>query len=325
MRAVVITRPGGPEVLEIREVETPEPQGGQVRVRVRAAGLNRADLAQREGRYPAPPGSPPDIPGLEFAGEVEALGSLARRWHPGQRVMGLVGGGGQAEYVVTHEDLLLEIPARLDFTQAAGIPEVFFTAHDAIFTQAGLRMGERLLINAAGSGVGTAGIQLARAAGATVFGISRTSEKLERAKALGLDYGLADQDFAARIREITGGEGVDVVVDMVGASYLQQNLDALAERGRLIFLAAMGGNEATLPIWALQAKRLQLRGSGLRYRSLGEKLDVVSRFAREALPLLSSGKIAPIIDRTYPLSEVRTAHEDLAANRSFGKLILTLE
>src|SRR6266705_599275 len=194
MKAVVITRPGGPEVLEIQNVETPEPLGDYIRVRVRAAGLNRADLLQRAGGYPAPAGSPSNIPGLEFAGEVDAVGSLVRAWKPGQRVMGLAGGGAQAEYILAHEGLLVEIPENLDFVQAAAVPEVFMTAHDALFTQAGLQMGERVLIHAAGSGVGTAAIQLARAAGAKVFGTSRTAEKLERATAFGLEAAIAVGD-----------------------------------------------------------------------------------------------------------------------------------
>src|SRR5947209_16571956 len=196
MRAIIITKPGGPEVLEVQDVETPEPTGDQVRVRVHASGINRADLLQRAGGYPAPPGSPPNIPGLEFAGEVDAVGPRVRTWKPGQRVMGLVGGGAQAEYVLSHEGLLVEIPQNLDFVQAAGIPEVFMTAHDALFTQASLQMGERVLIHAVGSGVGTAAMQLAHEAGATTFGTSRTPDKLQRAKELGLDVGLPDQNFA---------------------------------------------------------------------------------------------------------------------------------
>src|SRR5881227_1224117 len=208
MRAAIITRPGGPEVLEIQIVETPEPQGDYVRVRVRASGINRADLLQRAGAYPAPPGSPTQIPGMEFAGEVDAIGPLVQMWKPGQRVMGLVGGGAQAEYILSHEGLLVEIPQNLDFVQAAGIPEVFMTAHDALFTQAGLEMGERVLIHAVGSGVGTAAIQLAHAAGATTFGTSRTPDKLEKAKPLGLDVGLSDKNFAAEVQRLTSGKGV---------------------------------------------------------------------------------------------------------------------
>src|SRR5712691_5142254 len=227
MRAVVITKPGGPEVLEVQDVETPEPVGDQVRVRVHASGVNRADLLQRAGGYAAPPGSPEHIPGLEFAGEVDAVGPLVRAWKPGQRVMGLAGGGAQAEYILAHEGLLVEIPDNLNFVQAAGVPEVFITAHDALFTQAGLQMGERVLIHAAGSGVGTAAIQLAHAAGASVFGTSRTPAKLERAKALGLDVGLSDKRFADEVKQITCGEGVHVVIDFIGAPYLEQNLQAL--------------------------------------------------------------------------------------------------
>src|SRR5713101_9363767 len=218
MRAVIITRPGGPEVLEIQDVETPEPAGEQVRVRVHASGINRADLLQRAGGYPAPPGAPSNIPGLEFAGEVDAVGPLVWRWKPGQRVMGLAGGGAQAEYIVTHEGLLIEIPQNLDFVQAAGVPEVFMTAHDALFTQAGLQMGERVLIHAAGSGVGTAAIQLAHATGATTFGTSRTPSKLEAAQKLGLHVGLSDKQFAAEVKRLTHDEGVHVVLDFIGAA-----------------------------------------------------------------------------------------------------------
>src|SRR5581483_5567007 len=244
MRAVVITRYGGPEVLEVREVDTPEPVADLVRVRVRAAGLNRADLGQRQGNYPAPPGSPQDIPGMEFAGEVDVVGPLVRAWKPGQRVMGIVGGGAQAEYLLVHEGMLVEIPENLDFVQAAAIPEVFMTAHDALFTQAGLQMGERVLIHAAGSGVGTAAVQLAHTIGATVYGTSRTPDKLEQAKPLGLDVGLTAQNFADEIKQLTHGQGVHVVLDFVGAAYMEQNLDALTSWGRLVFLATLGGVQA---------------------------------------------------------------------------------
>src|SRR6266852_7948022 len=255
MRAVVITKPGGPEVLEVQDVETPEPVGDQVRVRVRASGVNRADLLQRAGGYAAPPGSPEHMPGLEFAGEVDAVGPLVRAWKPGQHVMGLAGGGAQAEYVLTHEGLLVEIPQNLDFVQAAAVPEVFMTAHDALFTQAGLQMGERVLIHAAGSGVGTAAIQLAHAAGATTFGTSRTPSKLERARQLGLDFGLSSQNFASEVNRLTNNGGVHVVLDFIGAPYLEQNLEALTAWGRIIFLSTMGGVQANVNIGMLMAKR----------------------------------------------------------------------
>ncbi len=325
MRAVVITRPGGPEVLEVQDVEKPEPVGDYVRVRVRAAGVNRADLLQRAGAYPAPPGSPSNIPGLEFAGEVDAVGSLVQRWKPGQRVMGLAGGGAQAEYILTHEGMLVEIPNNLDFVQAASIPEVFMTAHDALFTQAGLQMGERVLIHAAGSGVGTAAIQLAHAACATTFGTSRTPDKLERAKPLGLDIGLSDQHFAEEVKRLTSGEGVHVVIDFIGAPYLEQNLEALGMWGRMVFLATMGGVQANVDLRMLMSKRIMIRGVTLRARTLEEKLAVTRRFATSVVPLLASEQVKPVIEEVFPLEEVGKAHEMMAENRNFGKLVVRVD
>ena len=325
MKAVIITQPGGPEVLAIQEVETPEPVGEQVRVRVRASGLNRAELLQRAGSYPAPAGSPANIPGIEFAGEVDAVGPLVRAWQPGQRVMGLVGGGAQAEYVLTHEGLLVAIPENLDFAQAAAIPEAFMTAHDALFTQAGLRMGERVLIHAAGSGVGTAAIQLAKATGATVFGTARTPAKLELARELGLDASLSPQNFAAELRDLTGGQGVHVVLDFVGAAYLEQNIAALGMWGRMVILATLGGVQGNLNIGQLMGKRISLKGVTLRTRTLEEKMTVTRAFATSVLPLLASGKVKPIIERTYPLAEIAAAHVAMSENQNFGKLVLVLE
>ncbi|HXR65916.1 MAG TPA: NAD(P)H-quinone oxidoreductase [Ktedonobacteraceae bacterium] len=325
MKAVIITQPGGPEVLEIQDVERPEPVGEQVRVRVRASGLNRAELLQRAGSYPAPPGSPANIPGIEFAGEVDAVGSLVRAWKPGQRVMGLVGGGAQAEYVLSHEGLLVEIPENLDFAQAAGIPEAFMTAHDALFTQAGLRIGERVLIHAAGSGVSTAAIQLAKATGATVFGTARTPVKLELARELGLDAGFSPQNFAAEVQELTGGQGVHVVLDFVGAAYLEQNLQALGNWGRMVILATLGGALGNLNIGLVMGKRISLKGVTLRTRTLEEKLTVTRAFAAGVLPLLASGKVKPIIEHTYPLAEISAAHIAMGENKNFGKLILTID
>jgi NADPH:quinone reductase len=325
MKAAIITRPGGPEVLEIQEVERPEPVADLVRVRVKAAGLNRADLAQCAGYYPAPPGSPADIPGMEFAGEVDAVGPLVRAWKPGQRVMGLAGGGAQAEYIVAHEGLLVEIPDNLDFVQAAAIPEVFMTAHDALFTQAGLRIGERVLIHAAGSGVGTAAIQLASAVGATVFGTARTPSKLEQASALGLDFSLSTTDFATEIQRLTNKQGVHVVLDFIGAAYLEQNLQALGSWGRMVILATLGGVQGELNLGLLMSKRISVKGVTLRSRTLEEKLAVTRAFATSVLPLLASGKVKPIIERSYPLAEIGAAHKLMGGNQNFGKIVLTLE
>ena len=325
MRAVIITRPGGPEVLEIQDVEMLQPTGDQVRVRVHAAGINRADLLQRAGGYPAPPGSPANIPGLEFAGEVDAVGPLVLAWKPGQRVMGLTGGGAQAEYILSHEGLLVEIPQNLDFVQAAGIPEVFMTAHDALFTQAGLQMGERVLIHAAGSGVGTAAIQLAHAAGTTTFGTSRTPAKLELARELGLDIGLSGQNFAAEVNRLTNGEGVHVVIDFIGAPYLEQNLQALAPWGRIVFLSTMGGAQANVNLGMLMGKRISMRGVTMRTRTLEEKLAVTHRFATSVLPLLANGKVKPVIDQVYPLEQIGEAHRVMGENRNFGKLVVRVD
>jgi putative PIG3 family NAD(P)H quinone oxidoreductase len=325
MKAAIITQPGGPEVLKIQDVETPEPVGEQVRVRVRASGMNRADLLQRVGIYGAPAGSPSDIPGLEFAGEVDAVGSLVRTWKPGQRVMGLAGGGAQAEYILAHEGLLVEIPENLDFVQAAGVPEVFMTAHDALFTQAGLGMGERVLIHAAGSGVGTAAIQLVKAAGATAFGTARTPAKLERVRELGLDAGFSPQNFAAEIQALTGGQGVQVVLDGVGAAYLEQNLQAMGLWGRMVILGEMGGTLGNLNISLLLVKRISIKGVILRSRTLEEKLAVTRAFAASVLPLLASGRVRPIIERTYPLAEISAAHTAMGNNQNFGKIILTID
>lgn len=325
MRAVVITRPGGPEVLEIQNVETPEPVGDQVRVRIRAAGVNRADLLQRAGGYAAPPGFAADIPGLEFAGEVDAVGPLVRSYKAGQRVMGITGGGAQAEYILVHEGLLVEIPENLNFIQAAGVPEVFMTAHDGLFTQAGLQMGERVLIHAAGSGVGTAAIQLASAAGAIVFGTSRTPSKLERAKPLGLDVGFSDQNFAAEVKRLTNDAGVHVVLDFIGAPYMAQNLEALTSWGRVVFLATMGGTQANINLGLLMSKRIQIRGVTLRTRTLEEKLAVTRRFATQVVPLFATGKAKPIIEQVYSMHEIAEAHKAMGENKNFGKLIVKIE
>jgi NADPH2:quinone reductase len=330
MKAAIIVTHGGVEGLEIRDVATPaSPTADRVRVRVHAAGLNRADILQRMGHYPAPPGAPRDIPGLEFAGEVDEVGPEVRAWQPGQRVFGITAGGAQAEYVVVPESALAEIPTVLDWAEAAAVPEVFITAHDALFTQADLRMGEGLLVHAAGSGVGTAAMQLARAAGAKVFGTSRTAEKLQRAKAFGLDESLAVGDdprrFVAAISEWTNGKGVDVILDLVGAAYLEANLAALAALGRMVLVSTTSGGKATLDLAAAMHKRLRIVGTVLRSRSTEEKATATRLFARHVVPLLDSGAVRPVIDRTYQLSEIREAHTRLESNETFGKVVLIID
>jgi putative PIG3 family NAD(P)H quinone oxidoreductase len=327
MKAVVITNFGGVEGLEVHEVELPSlPTADRIRVRVHAAALNRADLLQRMGRYPAPPGYPQDIPGLEFAGEIESIGPEVRAWETGRRVFGITGGGAQAEYVVVPENQVAEIPANLDWVAAAAVPEAFITAHDALFTQARLQMGETLLVHAAGSGVGTAAIQLARAAGARVFGTSRNANKLERARRFGLNGSVAvAHDTTAVTNSVfswTAGKGMDVVLDLVGADYLDANLNALAQKGRLLFVGTTSGSKAALDLSLVMRKRLQIIGTVLRARSAEEKAAATRAFATHVVPLLASGAIEPVVDRTYKLEEIREAHQRLESNESFGKVVL---
>ncbi|HEX8293157.1 MAG TPA: NAD(P)H-quinone oxidoreductase [Pyrinomonadaceae bacterium] len=327
MLAVKIVSHEGAGRLEVREVERPSARADRVRVRVRAAGLNRADLLQKRGRYPAPPGAPADIPGLEFAGEVEQVGEDARAWRSGQRVFGITAGGAQAEYVVVPESHLAEIPRGLSFDEAAAVPEVFVTAHDALFTQANLRTGERVLIHAVGSGIGTAAAQLARAAGAgAVYGTARTAGKVERAREFGMDDGVVVGDdpraFAAAVSGWTGGAGVDVVLDLVGASYLDANLGALAPRGRLLLVGTLGGASAALNFRHVMAKRLRVVGTVLRPRSVEEKAAAVRRFAAEVVPLFGRGLVRPVVDRTFGLEDADAAYARLESNETFGKVVL---
>jgi NADPH2:quinone reductase len=313
--------------LEVSEVPKPSAVGDRVRVRVRAAGLNRADLLQKCGRYPAPPGAPSDVPGLEFAGEVEQVGEEVRAWSAGARVFGIAAGGAQAEYVVVPENHLAEIPGALDFAEAAAVPEVFITAHDALFTQARFEMGERVLIHAVGSGVGTAAAQLARAAGADgIYGTARTAEKIERAREFGLDEGVVTGDdptvFADAAREWTGGGGVNVVVDLVGASYLAANLDALAYRGRLMLVGTLGGASGALDFGKALGKRLRITGTVLRARSNEEKARAVRRFAAHVVPLLARGRLRPVLDSLHPIDDAPAAYARLESNATFGKVVL---
>lgn len=329
MKAVTITKHGGVEGLEVREVETPaSPTADRVRVHVRAAGLNRADVLQRMGHYPAPPGYPQNIPGLEFAGEVDEIGAEVRRWQRGQRVFGITAGGAQAEYVVVPENHLAEIPASLDWAEAGSVPEVFITAHDALFTRARLQPGETMLVHAAGSGVGVAAIQLARAAGAKAFGTSRTAGKLERAREFGLNEAVVVSEdlrvFVDAVEGWTGGRGVNVIIDLVGARYLEANLKALAQKGRLVLVSTTAGAEAMLDFSSVMSKRLTIVGTVLRTRSNEEKATATRLFAEQVVPLLAEGRIKPVVDRVYKLGEIREAHARMESNESFGKIVLLM-
>ncbi len=327
MRAIVITRPGGPEALEMRERPLPEPGVGQIRVRVRASALNRADLIQRRGGYPAPAGAPADISGLEYAGEVDALGPDAGLWTSGRRVMGIVGGWGHAEFLCVHEREAIPVPDGLSWEEAAAIPEVFLTAYDALVRQMRLQLGERLLIHAVGSGVGTAALQLAIAAGATVLGTSRTASKLARARELGLEHAVdgSREDWDAPVLEITGGEGVHVVMDLVGGAYTPRSVRVLAPRGRIVLVGTPAGARAELDLGLLLRKRASITGTVLRARPLEEKIALARDFAGAVLPLFDSRRLRPVIDRVLPFAEIREAHRVLESDESFGKVVLRWE
>jgi NADPH:quinone reductase len=326
MRAIVITRPGGPEVLELRDVKTPEPAPGQARVRVRACAVNRADLLQRMGAYPAPPDAPADIPGLEIAGEVDAVGEGVTDVRVGDRVFAVVGGGAYAEAVVVHARTLAPIPANLEFVEAAAIPEAFVTAYDAIVLQGGLAAGESLLVHAAGSGVGTAAVQIARAIGARAIGTARSADKLERAKELGLFAGVVPDGtparFADAVRAANGGHGVDVVLELVGGAYVPESLASLADRGRLVLVGLMAGTRADVDLAVVLRRRLRVFGTVLRARPLEEKIAAGQVLARHIAPLFASGALRPIVDRVLPLESAAEAHALMGQNETFGKIVL---
>ncbi|MEW4569583.1 NAD(P)H-quinone oxidoreductase [Tautonia sp. JC769] len=328
MRAVVIARAGGPEALEVRDVPRPEVRGDRILVRVRASGLNRADTMQSRGLYPPPPGEPTEIPGLEFAGEVEAKGPDAiGPLKPGDRVFGIVGGGGLAEYVCLPERMAVPIPAGLDWADAAAVPEVFLTAFDALDQQAGLCSGEAVLIHAVGGGVGSAAVQLAHAMGCPTFGTARTASKLERAKEYGLDVGIdtSSKDFAEVIRDRTGGQGVPVIIDHIGAAYLGKNLDALARRGRLVVVGLLGGRKAEVDLLALLNKRARIVGTTLRARPIEEKIAATRRFADRVVPWLDRGLVRPIVDAVFPVDRIREAADRMESNQGFGKIVITMD
>lgn len=324
MRAVFIREPGGLDVLEMRQVPEPEPGPGEIRVAVRATALNRADLLQRRGLYPAPPDAPAGIPGLEFVGQVEQAGPRAGRFRPGDRVMGICGGGAYAEKLIIHERAVVPVPSRLSDTDAAAVPEAFFTGFDALLLQAGVCPGENVLVHAVGSGVGTAAVQIASVAGARTLGTARSPAKLERAKALGLDVGILVEGelFANSVRRATGGRGADIVIDLVGGAYLAENVEALAPGGRQIVLGLVGGLAAELALGLLLNKRLTLRGSVLRSRPIEEKIAVAQAFERQMLPHLETGRLRPVVDVVMPMGEVREAHARMESNANFGKIVL---
>lgn len=323
MLAVVTRQPGGPEGLELSTVPDPTPNSHQVLIEVHATALNRADLLQRRGLHPPPPGES-EILGLECAGVVRRTGSDAHGFAPGDRVMALLGGGGYAEQVVVHERLVAKIPDCLSFEAAAAVPEAFLTAQQALLEVGALGPGERVLIHAGASGVGSAAIQLARELGAFVFATARDDAKLALLRKLGVERPLdgTREDFADRILNETREQGVDLIVDLVGGSYADRNHAALATGGRWVLVGLLGGNRASLDLGRLLARRQTLAGIVLRSRTLADKAALMQAFRRQLLPWFEDGRLCPVIDSVYALSEVRQAHARMEANANLGKIVL---
>jgi putative PIG3 family NAD(P)H quinone oxidoreductase len=321
MRAIVIEGPN--QDLVLAEVPRPEYGPESVLVEVHATAVNRADLLQRRGLYPPPPGES-EILGLEAAGVVAETGAAVRGWRRGDRVMCLLAGGGYAEYVAVHHGMLLPIPERLSFEEAAAIPEVFYTAYMTLVAEAGLAAGETVLIHAGGSGVGTAATQLARTLGARVLVTAGDAEKLARCRELGAEgtINYKEEDFAERGRALTDGRGVDVILDCVGGQYLERNVALLAPKGRLVIIGLMGGAKADINLALIVGKRLRVIGTVLRTRTLAEKLALTACVRETILPRLADGTIRPVIDSIYDLAAAAQAHERVAANANFGKVIL---
>lgn len=322
----MIPKYGDADVLELREIADPEPGPDQVSVEVVASAMNRADLLQRAGQYPAPGPKPLfEIPGLEFSGRVGSVGSQVERWSVGDEVMGIVSGGAMAEKVVTHERMLQSVPEGVDLADAAAIPEVFMTAHDALVTQGGLTSGGRALVHAGGSGVGTASIQIVKAIGAQVA-VTCSTNKVDPCRELGADLVVDynEQDFVAEIALWTQDQGVDVVLDVIGGDYLAKNLQCLKIQGRIIQVGAMGGPVASFALGALLPKRASLIGTVLRSRPIEQKIEANQRFIAELLPRFEDGSLKPVIDSRYQLADIAAAHTYMETNANIGKIMIDI-
>lgn len=323
MTAIVITEPGGPRVLKPEKRPLPQPGPGEILVRVKAAGVNRPDVLQRQGAYPPPPGAS-DLPGLEVAGEVAAAGEGVKRWKVGDSVTALTPGGGYAEFCLVHETNALPVPHGFTFTEAAAIPETFFTVWHNVFQRGGLKAGETFLVHGGSSGIGTAAIQLAKAFGARVIATAGSAEKCEACTKLGADRAVnyRSEDFVAVVKEVTGGKGADVILDMVGGDYIGRNYDCAAVDGRIVQIAFLQGPKATADFSKLMIKRLTHTGSTLRPRSVEFKGEIASELERQAWPLLSERRIAPVLDMIFPLREAWRAHERMQDGEHIGKIVL---
>lgn len=323
MTVIEISESGGPEVLRPARRAVPEPGHGEVLIAVSAAGVNRPDVLQRQGGYPPPPGAS-DLPGLEVAGTIAGLGPGAARYAMGERVCALVSGGGYAEYCLAPEPQTLPIPEGLDDVQGAALPETFFTVWTNLFERARLKAGERLLVHGGSSGIGTTAIQVASALGVRVFTTAGSAEKCSACESLGAECAInyRDEDFETAVKDLTG-EGVDVVLDMVGGDYVQRNLNVLRPEGRLVQIAFLGGVKSQLNLMPLMLKRLTITGSTLRPQSIESKARIAVALEREVWPLLAAGAIKPVIDSTFPLVEAAKAHARMESGAHIGKIVLT--
>lgn len=324
MTAIAITSPGGPEMLEPQERAVPSPGAGEILVKVAAAGVNRPDVMQRMGLYPPPPGAP-DIPGLEIAGEVVALGDGVTRWKIGDRVMALVIGGGYAQYCLAHESHALAVPKGFSMQESAAIPETLFTVWHNVFERGGLKGGETLLVHGGSSGIGTTAIQLAKAFGARVIVTAGSAEKCAACTRLGADVAInyKTEDFVAATKAATGGKGADVILDMVGGDYIERNYEAAAVEGRIVQIAFQGSPKATVDFRRIMLKRLHHTGSTLRSRSVADKGAIAKAVAEHVGPLMDAGRIKPVMDSTFPLAGAADAHARMESSAHIGKIVLT--
>jgi putative PIG3 family NAD(P)H quinone oxidoreductase len=325
MTAIVIRSPGGPDMLEPQERPVPSPGEHEVLVKIAAAGVNRPDVMQRKGLYPPPPGAT-DIPGLEIAGEVVALGAKVERWKPGDKVMGLVIGGGYAQFCPVHESHALPIPQNLSLIEAAAIPETIFTVWHNVFERGGLKAGETLLVHGGSSGIGTAAIQLAKARGARVITTAGTPDKCQACRRLGADVAVnyKDEDFVAATKAATQGRGADVILDMVGGDYIERNYEAAAVEGRVVQIAFAGSPKATVDFRRIMLKRLIHTGSTLRARSVEDKAAIARAVEQHVLPLIAAGRVKPVIDSSFALAQAALAHARMESSAHIGKIVLTL-
>jgi putative PIG3 family NAD(P)H quinone oxidoreductase len=325
MTAIAIRAAGGPEVLVPEQRTTPMPGAGEVLVKVAAAGVNRPDVMQRQGLYPPPKGAT-DIPGLEIAGEVAALGEGVKRWKIGDKVCALVIGGGYAQYCPAHESHALPLPGSCTMVEAAAIPETFFTVWHNVFERGGLKSGETLLVHGGSSGIGTTAIQLGKAFGARVIVTAGSEQKCEACRKLGADVAVnyKSEDFVAATKEATGGKGADVILDMIGGDYIERNYEAAAVEGRIVQIAFQGGSKATVNFMRLMMKRLHHTGSTLRARAVPDKAAIAHAIEAKVWPLIAAGKVKPIINKTFPLAEAAAAHALMDSSAHIGKIVLTV-